>query len=1440
MAIDDDPLAAEWLVHCNRGHPVRELKENEPLGQRWNPFVQTECRMCGVRIASLKARWQCEHSCSYSICDDCVNRKFKDIAAELSTSSETCASTLRQRAEAVPWELRGTKEFNQLRCLIAESTGTELSHAFGLVLKSAVNVPELLGRTKHQGPRASATILAPAAAGVLCGPPGVVVGLAVGTTAYGVSQKAMHVRHPGGRCDPLVLVEVLNAEQETLAAARSHITPKSRNPVWNQTLSLPAGEEGETRHLQQQGWSWRGKHGKSAKLAASQNIVPERWELDTTNVRLTLYDKSVGVMDQTIGEVCLPLSSLLAEPEAGGHLVTDSCDEAVLGDIPPYLPCRISLSVVQESLPQSWTLPKCMFMEQFPVHVFMMTRGTRGDVQPFVALARGLAEELGWLVTICTEATHAAFVQKHADVSRGGIRFRPSGGNSEARMDSVLANFLLSHSTELLQMIALSRSEAEFFSSATVFMDEVLSSENAKPVDLIIFGGWANTCHASDMIAVKMPFPECCKRKFEGKPRTLAQARQTLQCIIKILYKRLFDKIVASINEVSNSGAARQSEGNYHNIGTLDIYGFERLESNNFEQLCINLANERLQQFFVEEVLEAEQRMYRDERLNVHSMELPDSAPVVSGIHSVLRLLDEHSLRAVKNLVREGAQKDSKFCEQVYRELIDAKQPSHRGTILALKLKASRTDRGPSLHDGFQIAHYAGPVSYTTKGWIDKNNDSLVPEIEAILADADRALIADMADRSRCQSGNGGERLCSVSSKYLSNLTNLLDTLKKCSVHYIRCFNPNQERKAGLFKPKYVLDQVIQCGTVELVNIMHHGYPHRCIFRDLRARFQKLLPREFEHYSDRDFMHAVMLAREIDDNQWTLGTSRLFLKAGQLRVLEELRDIGGQASEHVIKKIRLQFAKKKLRAFAHAIELLAYLRRVMLQGKRERTYAGLRRAIRIMVRVNRWKNRALRLKIAPFSGMDEQQEAIFTRKLGVGFQTMSLNLNATMLPQLFVTMGAADMPLIHAKLQKEMTSEEYDASWQAEAQESVLYFNDGVLKCAKLLGGAFAATTRTSAGAICDVRAVDCCSSGRSFAVSTAPELEKLRCICQSHENSQMFAHCERSNTIMLWRWMGATKPNQPVVAAIASFKLPAYWQVYQMCFLPSNPARPGEHVLAILGRMHDCNWLAISVYTVSRGRIALNTIKNVYLNLLDEALQNEGASISHFNLSHSGRTLILAGNRLLRLYSVASAPTGVELDDLDPQQDCEAHILGRDPHGTVTAVCALPMDPDSRSPGFLDWIWLGVSSGDMFGILLEETNGAISVATSSGRFRRNTHSQGVPIQAIVAVHEPLEGDPRSLHHSLTMRKPMMNPNAVLSISADGKLLHSERRSHQWQPVAEWQVPLSLEALRCGFAARCSALIPQVLLLADEGRQCLIAYDQRQPVNSGMSMCSFV
>lgn len=47
------------------------------------------------------------------------------------------------------------------------------------------------------------------------------------------------------------------------------------------------------------------------------------------------------------------------------------------------------------------------------------------------------------------------------------------------------------------------------------------------------------------------------------------------------------------------------SKGN--NIGILDIYGFEILDKNGFEQLCINFVNEKLQQIFIQLTLKAEQ-----------------------------------------------------------------------------------------------------------------------------------------------------------------------------------------------------------------------------------------------------------------------------------------------------------------------------------------------------------------------------------------------------------------------------------------------------------------------------------------------------------------------------------------------------------------------------------------------------------------------------------------------------------------------------------------------------------------------------------------------------------------------------------------------------------------------------------------------------------------
>ncbi len=42
-------------------------------------------------------------------------------------------------------------------------------------------------------------------------------------------------------------------------------------------------------------------------------------------------------------------------------------------------------------------------------------------------------------------------------------------------------------------------------------------------------------------------------------------------------------------------------------LGLLDIYGFENLNTNSLEQLIINFANERLQQLFMHALIKREQ-----------------------------------------------------------------------------------------------------------------------------------------------------------------------------------------------------------------------------------------------------------------------------------------------------------------------------------------------------------------------------------------------------------------------------------------------------------------------------------------------------------------------------------------------------------------------------------------------------------------------------------------------------------------------------------------------------------------------------------------------------------------------------------------------------------------------------------------------------------------
>jgi myosin heavy subunit len=208
------------------------------------------------------------------------------------------------------------------------------------------------------------------------------------------------------------------------------------------------------------------------------------------------------------------------------------------------------------------------------------------------------------------------------------------------------------------------------------------------------------------------------------------------------------------------------------------MFGFESFENNRFEQLCINYANERLQQHFNAHNFEREREEYLNEGI-------PLDATEFSGTGGLLAILD--GKQGFWSVLEEEGMLPNGSDENFHSRL--EKLDKGRGGGFSTKGKRMT----------MTLQHYAGSVTYSLDGVLLANrlqgpslstallSSSSFPFVSQLFAADSLPEGGSAAPRRRSSVGGGGSLLGdTVSERFRGQLRDLMDTLERAQPVFVR------------------------------------------------------------------------------------------------------------------------------------------------------------------------------------------------------------------------------------------------------------------------------------------------------------------------------------------------------------------------------------------------------------------------------------------------------------------------------------------------------------------------------------------------------------------------------------------------------------------------------------------------------------------------------
>eukprot|EP00917_Polyrhabdina_sp_WS-2016_P017305 GHVP01037358.1.p1 GENE.GHVP01037358.1~~GHVP01037358.1.p1 ORF type:complete len:1568 (+),score=283.78 GHVP01037358.1:43-4746(+) len=393
---------------------------------------------------------------------------------------------------------------------------------------------------------------------------------------------------------------------------------------------------------------------------------------------------------------------------------------------------------------------------------------------------------------------------------------------------------------------------------------------------------------------------------------TSSQAFSAADSLCKTLYQTIFEFLVNRINKALIVTSLTEDQSSY--IGILDIFGFENMEPesrNSFEQLCINFANERLHDFFIQQLLVREQALYLRDGITWCERSIPQSFLVgdfiegTRGSPGVLSLLDETcQLPSVGN-------KDSVFCSRIH---------ATQSKFLSFSRK--------HFDEFFTIKHFAGDVRYEATGFVAKNVDFASEDLKRFILSCPKFCSNVLNEEVKIQE----PRKRSLSRVFAENVRSLINSLSESACHFVRCFTPLPAQDRASCVPqkinrRHVLEQIRTGGIPPVLEMMKSGFPCRFLHRDLMNRYSQVLPaRLSSEMLPSDFSDLVFKHIGIPTSDYRTGATMAFLKFGVLQAVEDFKNCeDADFKNSVAQSIEILWKRKRLRRKLSGIKCLVRL-----------------------------------------------------------------------------------------------------------------------------------------------------------------------------------------------------------------------------------------------------------------------------------------------------------------------------------------------------------------------------------------------------------------------------------------------------------------------------------------------------------------------------------